>query len=304
MNEPYSSSGGVAQALKEAAKRAHAADSTVSVQERLRQEDFRRFLSRIFASPNSDWILKGGTGVLARVPDARSTLDIDLYRSGYSLEQSLAELRRLSEVDLGDHFQFVYSSHELILAGDQQAYTEGMRVTFAVYLGVKPRDHIKIDLATGAGITDEITVQHPAGALDLPRLRSAPYRLYPVVDQIADKICATLATYSTGASTREKDLIDLVVFAATQEIYSDSLLRAVRRESARRKLPEIVALVVPQSWGPAYSRMARATSACAEFTTIVTAMELMNRFLDPLLRGEIDDSLWNPSNRSWSAVSH
>lgn len=46
--------------------------------------------------------------MLARVPSTRATVDIDLYRSGYGLDEAVADLRRLAERDLGDHFRFVY----------------------------------------------------------------------------------------------------------------------------------------------------------------------------------------------------
>ncbi len=47
---------------------------------------------------------------------------------------------------------------------------------------------------------------------------SYPYRLYPVANQIADKVCATLADYHGRPSSREKDLVDLVVIAVTQSV--------------------------------------------------------------------------------------
>lgn len=298
--DPYSSGRGVEQAIREAARRAQKASPSVNVQERTRQEVFRRLLTRVFSQPDSEWLLKGGTGVLARVPDARSTLDIDLFRSGYTLEQSLAELRRLAETDLADHFRFVYRSHESILAGDQQRYTEGLRIVFDVYLGAKSYGVVKIDLAAGAGVTDEIIEQDPVGALDLPRLPSSPYRLYPLVDQIADKVCATLITYPSGPSTREKDLIDLVVFAATQEIDSDALLRAIHAEAARRQLPEFTVFTCPEQWGRAYAKLARDTPACASYPTVQSAMELMNRFLDRILDGSVSGARWDPALGAWA----
>ncbi|MBL5973662.1 MAG: nucleotidyl transferase AbiEii/AbiGii toxin family protein [Candidatus Leucobacter sulfamidivorax] len=299
--EGYPSSSGVEQAIRDAARRAHEADPSVSVQERVRQEIFRRLLSRVFSEPGSDWILKGGTGVLARVQDGRSTLDIDLFRSGFTLEQSLVELRRLAEIDLADHFSFIYRSHEPILAGDQQIYTEGLRIVFDVYLGAKSRGNVKIDLVAGTGVTDEIVEQHPVGALDLPRLPSSPYRLYPVVNQIADKICATLTVYPSGPSTREKDLVDLVVLATTQEIHSGAMRSAIRAEAVRRHLPVPTAFVIPEQWGLAYARMARETPACADYPTAQSAMRLMDRFLDQLLDGAVEYARWDPHRRRWEA---
>jgi hypothetical protein len=50
--------------------------------QRIRLEHFNRFLSRDFSEgPDSEWVLKGATGLLARVPSTRATLDIDLYRN-------------------------------------------------------------------------------------------------------------------------------------------------------------------------------------------------------------------------------
>jgi hypothetical protein len=74
-----------------------------------------------------------------------------------------------------------------------------------------------VDLAVGTGITGEVTTTEPANALDLPRLVRHQYRLYLVVDQIADKVCATMTAYNQRMSSREKDLVDLVVFAPPRE---------------------------------------------------------------------------------------
>jgi len=53
---------------------------------------------------------------------------------------------------------------------------------------------------------------------DLPRLVRFDYRLYPAVEQIADKVCAAMQLYDGKRSSREKDLVDLVVLAVTQDI--------------------------------------------------------------------------------------
>lgn len=85
---------------------------------------------------------------------------------------------------------------------------------FTILIGLSQKGSLQVDLAVGAAITGEVTTTPPATALDLPRLVSHPYRLYPVVDQIADKVCATMTRYSERASSRERDLVDLVEFAS------------------------------------------------------------------------------------------
>jgi hypothetical protein len=65
--EPYPTAAGVEAAIKDAAKKAAAADPSLDTNERIRLEYFNRFLSRIFSEgAESEWPPKGGTGMLAR----------------------------------------------------------------------------------------------------------------------------------------------------------------------------------------------------------------------------------------------
>ena len=126
------------------------------------------------------------------MPSTRATLDIDLYRGGYGLDDAVQDLRRLADRDLGDHFRFVYIGHRAVLVGDGQPYTDACRVEFDTYIGAQKKRRIGVDLSTGAGLITEPTITAPASALDLPRLVWFEYRLCPVADQIADKVCATM----------------------------------------------------------------------------------------------------------------
>jgi hypothetical protein len=298
--EPYSTAAGVEAAIKQAAKSAHAADPSLTVAELTRQEYFRRFLSRVFSEDeDSEWLLKGGTGVLARVPSARATKDVDLYRAGFTLDQALTDLRRLAAVDLGDHFQFVYSSHSPILTGGEQRYTEGLDVRFDIYVGAQQRGTLHVDLVAGTRITADIERRPPANALDIPRLISHDYRLYPVVDQVADKVCATVSIYSGLPSTREKDLVDLVVLARTQTMPGRELRIAIATESGRRDLAPITQFRVPPTWGAAYARMARGIIHCDGFRTVPEAQQLVGKLIDPAMTGQVDNASWNPSTLQW-----
>lgn len=235
--EPYLFAAGVENAIKDAAGKAAAADPSLDVNKWIQVEYFNRFLSRVFSEGDgSGWVLKGGTGILARVPSTRATRDIDLYRQGFTLQQAFDELIRLAVVVLGDHFRFEYVSHIHSIGTDTQPYTEGYRVTFNIFIGLRAKGSLHVDLAVGAGITGDVTTADPATTLDLPRLVRHQYRLYPVVDQIADKVCATMATYGERTSSREKDLVDLVVFAATHDIDGTALRIAIATEGRRRQM--------------------------------------------------------------------
>lgn len=298
--EPYSSPAGVDAAIKAAARLAAQADPSLTIAERIRLEHFRRLLSRVFSEGDeSEWLLKGGTGMLARIPSTRATLDIDLYRAGYTLDQALADLLRLAEVDLGDHFRFVYRGHRESVQGDQQPYVNAYRVRFDVFIGAQGRGSINIDLATGAGLTASITTTEPANGLPLPRLISHPYRLYPLVDQIADKVCAALERYNGRPSSREKDLVDLAVIAVTQTVDGTALANAINVESRRRGMHPIGAFSVPRVWGAAYTRLARRVPHLEGYTGIAAASRLTTSFIDPALTGDSRSRLWNPATTTW-----
>ncbi len=297
---PYATAAGVEAAIKEAAKKAAAADPSLDVNKRIRLEYFNRFLSRVFSEGDgSDWVLKGGTGILARVPSTRATRDIDLYRKGFTLREALDDLIRLAEVDLGDHFRFEYVNHEPSIGKDTQPYTEGFQVKFNIFIGANVKEALQVDLAVGAGVTGEVTTNDPANVLDLPRLVSHQYRLYPVVDQIADKVCATMTEYNERPSSREKDLVDLVVFATTQGIDGSALSFAIASEARRRQMEPFDHFAVPVTWGAGYTKLSKSVPYCADYRTVELASDLVTRLIDPALAGDADGKTWSHETLAW-----
>jgi hypothetical protein len=224
---------------------------------------------------------------------------VDLWHSGFTLEQALNDLRRLASLDLDDHFRFVYVDHSYTLAGDTQPYTDGYRAVFDTYIGVKKSTSVHVDLAIGIGLTGVVSVVPPANRLRLPRLATHDYRLYPIVDQIADKVCATMAIYSTGASSREKDLVDLVVIANTQNVDASSLRIAIASESRRRGLDPFDHFIIPSAWGRTYAQMTRSIPHCANYRGIDAAKVLVSQFLDPVLGSREFSGRWDHVTRVW-----
>ncbi|GAA3599660.1 hypothetical protein GCM10022198_24950 [Klugiella xanthotipulae] len=298
--EPYSTARGVEAAIKDAAKKAATADPSLDTHKRIQLEYFNRFLSRIFSEgEDSEWVLKGGASILARIPSTRSTRDLDLYRRGFTLDQALEDLKQLAAVDLGDHFRFEYASHEASIAADAQPYTDGYRVVFNIFIGVATKGSVQIDLAVGTGMTDEVQTSLPVTALDLPRLINNRYRLYPVVDQIADKVCATMADYDGRPSSREKDLVDIVVFAVTQDIDGAALSLAIETERHCRGMEPFERFVVPATWGTGYMRQSKPVPHCADYSTVELAAEVASRLIDPALVGEVHGKIWSAGLRRW-----
>ena len=300
MTDPYRTPAAVESAIRSAAQKAARNDKSLSTQERIRLEYFHRFLCRIFSeTPTDAWLLKGGTALLARVPSARATSDVDLFNQRHSLAAALTGLRRLAALDLGDFFRFEYVSHTDSLGGKQQAYTEGIRVSFDVYLGVNKKDRLNVDLVVKAVTTETPETIIPSNVLTLPKLPQCEYRLYPLVDQMADKVCATLSLYNGHPSTRVKDLVDLVVLTLTQTIDGGSLDVAITREAASRGLPLPETFTVPPDWDAFYRRLASPIPDCKDYLTVSLAASLINALLEPVLARKTKGLRWDPGIRAW-----
>jgi len=80
--------------------------SPYSIAEMRRHIAYDRLLARVFLRDPDGWVLKGGTGLLARIPGvARHTVDVDLFRST-STRDLVGDLVTAGEDDLGDFFSF------------------------------------------------------------------------------------------------------------------------------------------------------------------------------------------------------
>lgn len=156
-------------------------------------------------------------------------------------------------------------------------------------------------MVVGSLVTGTIQCLEPVGALELPRLPSDPYRLYPVVDQVADKVCATLADYGGATSSRERDLVDLVVLASAYDFDKAELRRAIIAEAQHRSILLPRAFKVPPSWGVGYAKVARGVHASSQFPTIGDALDLMEVFLDPVLDVSAPNGRWHHEQGRWAS---
>jgi hypothetical protein len=116
---------------------------------------FGRFLARVFSSPTSPWVLKGGNAVLVRVQDARSTTDIDLFHQLDDLDVAIAAVRRAADLDLGDHFRFVITRVDTEVGGTAQPNVAGAQLHLDTYIGTRKINGFHVDLATGSLMTAE-----------------------------------------------------------------------------------------------------------------------------------------------------
>lgn len=258
-----------------------------------RQFAYGRLLARLFLHQPDRWVLKGATGLLARMPGkARHSMDVDLFFSG-ELDDAIDSIQNAADGDLGDFFSFDLTPGFALAGG-----ATGRVLKVTAYLGDKVFEAFRVDVVVSQTMTTEADFTPPIELFDVPGLQSTPYRTYPISDQIADKYSAMLGTYSGRPSTRYRDLVDLVLIAVTQRVDADLLRMSLGSEQRRRGLDPGRTLTLPSAeWREGYRRIAHGMPDLPAFDAD-EAIEFVRRFIEPVLDGTATGT-WNPQDLCW-----
>lgn len=261
-----------------------------------RQIAYDRLLERLYVV-DEGWVVKGATALLARDLGVRASIDIDVYRD-IAVEIAASELGKAAALDLGDWFVF-----EVGPAQPASGTAGGLRAPIKASIGATPWASFHVDLA-GSEVTMTGTPE-PAPALArvmMPDVEQSGYRVYPLVDHIADKVVATFDRYGAteAPSIRFKDLVDLVAIVTAVSVDSKAQIAALLSEAKRRdvKLPQRFAVPDPQLWGPGYAAEAK-RSLLSTAHILDEALAIVNPFLNPLLDGSATGA-WDPDTGQWS----
>lgn len=296
----------IKEAAKKAARDAGPGVGAATIDAQIRQARFDRFLSRVFADgEQSEWLLKGGMSMLARVPRSRTTKDMDLAaQQAGDLAEAERSLSVLVAADLGDHLTFRLIRSEPTGFGDNQPGVATRRFVYACLDIHTDRqiDTMTVDVVVGPIPVGRPEVIEPANRLHLRRpLVTYPYRLYPIADQIADKVCATMDTNYPGGkrSSRVKDLVDLVVLAHTQSVDLHELRRAIAAKQSLGGMGPFEHFEIPADWSRTYPATAKGVPIAASFTA-TTAADVVAAFIDPALGKSAGDTvIWDPQELTW-----
>jgi predicted nucleotidyltransferase component of viral defense system len=253
---------------------------------------YQRFLALIFSSSDSPWILKGGGGLLASLQRARFSEDLDLLHTGsLSPAQAITQLRILTMPRPGDLMRFEVSDHYV-----ESRVNPVVTTTVDAFIGGY-YDRFKIDIARELQLvgTPENIKPHPV--VEIPGLPELPaFTIYPLGDQISDKVCAMYKSRPHGAiSTRYHDLIDLSLLVTTSHINARSVRDALEAEKRRSniQLPHRLQSPGPQ-WVSGYARTAQLVKLTDAAPTLHAALELVGACLNPLLDGSRTSGIWEP----------
>lgn len=237
-----------------------------------------RFVARVFAEPDSGWVLKGGAGLLLRLPNARYSKDIDLYYAENTLEAALQELAVAAGRDI-DGFRFDLTNRQPLKGVD------GVTVSVTARIGVRTFDRFTIDLSTHLNpvTPDE---HQPTPIIDHPNLAVPTVLLYPIAEHVADKVCAMYYRQYGGAapSSRYRDLVDLVLIVDQYPIDQPRTTAAIAVEARRRAMTLPSAMVPPgPQWPRGYREEAQRTGLIsAELQLLDVALDHVGSVLGPM----------------------
>lgn len=260
----------------------------------------QRFLARVFHQDVTHWVLKGGIGLLIRLPSARFSRDLDLFNRETGVQDAVADLQQCAAITGLDPFTFQLSPPRPMTGG-----VDGVTVTAQAFLGTTLYGSFPIDLSTNLDTLGQIDVLTPEPVITVDDVSApTPIQIYPLPDQIADKVCAMYTRYGALAapSSRYHDLVDLVLITSSCRIDAVELNRSLRRQSAIRGLELPTKLEPPApSWTSGYPRAAaQARLMSAELRNLPAALAAAGRCLNPILSGTVTTGVCEPQRSEWT----
>lgn len=208
-----------------------------------------------------------------------------------------SDVRTAAVRDFGDWFRFEI--------GPARPMEGGIRLSARAFVGTTLWTQFHVDVvADGVRMTADPDLVPPLARLVMPDLlQEYGYRAYPLVDHVADKVVATFQRYGDRqlASTRFKDLIDLVTITRGAFVDADQQRAALTSEADRRSVMLPASFDIPDRslWTPGYAAEAR-RSAVDVPATLDDALDVVRRFLDPVLDGSAT-GVWDPAGGRWAA---
>jgi hypothetical protein len=189
---------------------------------------FELFLRRLVAVAPDRWVLKGAFALDLRLGVAtRPTKDIDLGRDD-DVEAAIEDIIAAQQLDLGDYFSFAATRTDAFAGTDEFA---AIRFTVRAELGGRTFEQFIVDIGFTDPITwepDTITTSELLSFADI-----GPFEVpaVPLPQHVAEKVHAYTRRYGEQqrASTRPKDLIDILLIASAEPVEAAALREALER---------------------------------------------------------------------------
>jgi len=258
---------------------------------------FERLLARL--PRDGEWVLKGGFALQFRYGlQARPTGDVDL-RTPRAPAEALDRLRQATAAATAtDNFSFEFGEVARELQG---APGGSLRARVVARVAGLELVAFHIDLSSGDALIDPPDLLRGSDLLQFAGIAPIEFPVYPVPQHLAEKLHAY--TLPRGQeNTRVRDLVDLVIIAATEKVEADRLSRSVEATFAVRRTHPIPERLPepPASWEQPFGSMA-IEAVNLPTTALREGHALAAQFWDPFLANRAVHQIWLPDRRRWGA---
>lgn len=267
------------------------------------------FLHELMQHQNG-WVLKGGSNIYCRVPGARQTRDLDLYRQDDPTSSTGAADALVTAMNghrVGPYTFRVEHPTRTAAAGT----VDSERIDVTVVHGVNNRF-----LSFGVDVSGDLEVTGTVEPLTVPASYEVTteflphtFRVYsyPVASQIADKVCAMYERHGETppgrASTRYHDLYDVALIARELTVSAADLRAALDTQCRVRGMTLPEHLVLPDgSWTTQYPVKAEKFGSDRwGLKDIDEAVRVAGLLVDPVLSGDFGgaDQRWDYAALRW-----
>lgn len=256
---------------------------------------FDRLLMRLLHTNPEAWVLKGGLALQLRLGQrARTTKDIDVMWGQFALDlhQLLVDA---TSIDVDDWFRFVVEQPE---TEQEPLPGGGRRFHVRALLDDRPFELFHVDVGMGDPMVEPAQLLPMPALLDFADISPTVVPCFPIMQQIAEKVHAYTRPHVSGASSRVKDLVDILLLAELQPLSGLSLRQALQATfEARHTHPLPVTLPSPpDSWSQPLRRLADETGLV--WRELDDAVAAVQEFVDPVLQNQ-NAGRWSPILWTW-----
>lgn len=257
---------------------------------------FELFLRRLVVVAPDRWVLKGALALDFRFKaTSRPTKDMDLGRADDE-DAAIEDFTAAQQLVLDDFFSFaVRRTDDLDDAGDFRA----IRFHVTAELAGRVFDQFVVDVGFVDSISTEPEEIETSDLLSFAGIEPVRVPALPLPQHIAEKVHAYTRNYgeSGRASTRPKDLVDILLIAGYERVDAAALRDALETTFRERRQQPLPATLPPPpvAWREPYARLASEVSVEAD---LERAYALAAEFIDPILAGGTSGT-WDTQRGAW-----
>lgn len=258
----------------------------------------QRFIARVYAEDRPEWILLGGSALLARIPGGRHSKDVDFVHP-HDLTAAAGTLRDILTKTAPDPFTFD-------IADATPTDDNHLTLKLTVRLGATTIDTFTVDITNRPGLESLVETIQPEPVIVIDDVEDLPpFLTIPLAHQVADKLCAMYEIHHHAGikvpSSRYRDLVDLVIITTNRDTHltANTTIAAVTTEQQRRAMTIPADLPTPsRQWATGYNRLA-ARLLPQHLNRIAPALEHLRTFAQPVLNATATGT-WQSATATWT----